>query len=148
MGNLNTLGICSAVFLGLAILCWAIYIGIITGTSVDEDIPLPYVPGFRTATKIGALLFTFGTFICVVFNRSNWGIPGSLGNWYNIYCLTGIIVAGIGIILLIVTFGPDFMNPSFSKDYPKLSRFFGALLTIVGCWLLFAPDITPPDCSK
>jgi hypothetical protein len=145
--NLNPLAICSIVFISFAIFFWVVYIAIIKIIGVSDPTQVPYADGIRKYSCIGALLFTFGTFICVVFNRSNWGIPGSIGNWYNIYCLTGIIISGIGIIFLILTFGPEIIQPNFVKDHPIAIRFLSSLLTITGCWLLLAPDLTPSECS-
>jgi hypothetical protein len=145
MGNgavkLNTIAICAVSFMSVAITAWVIYVALILTTGINDKIPpIPYVDKTKWGCLILGILFTIGTFLSSLLNRTGWA-PGSVGNWTNTFFWAGLVLSLMGVSSFItVLFRDD------SKNEP-IPRAIAILTLIIGCWLLLIPDLMPEDCA-
>ena len=144
MGNgaikLNTIAICSVTFMSIAIFCWVVYAvlillrGIPDEGGVENDRVNMIKKGFLGL----GILFTFGSWISSLFNRTNW-VPGTVGNWTNTIFWSAIGLTIIGGISMFFLFNETMRNE------PKC-RLVIILIFIIASWLLLIPDLMPEVC--
>lgn len=149
MGNssikLNTLAICSVTFMSVAIFSWVVFILILMFKDLGTDDELPQIKWSRTISLWSGILFTFGAALCAFFNRTNWGIPGSIGNWDNSLFFSGIPIYLVGIVMLLYVINVK-EPPLFLSEHFICVRIIPILFTIIGSWLFLIPDLMPENC--
>ena len=144
MGNgavkLNTIAICSVTFMSVAICAWVIYLALILTTGINDPQDNSYVYKTKWACFVLGILFTIGTFLSSLFNRTNW-VPGSVGNWTNSFFWIGLTLTFMGVSSFITLLVRD-----DSKNEAR-PRAISILTLIIGCWILLIPDLMPEVCA-
>lgn len=145
MGNsnsnvkLNTIAICSVSFMSVAVVAWIVYIGLMLAplsTSVEGG--NNYVENGKWAALGIGILFTFGSWLSSLFNRTNW-VPGTVGNWTNTIFWSAITLTGLGFFAMLFLFNETMRNE------PRY-RITLILIFVIASWLLLIPDLMPQDC--
>jgi len=150
MGNntLNTLSTCSVAFLSVGAFSFIVYAALIlfSNTSLNEQdiLNLQYKTMHIRILKMVSLgfgvVFTFGSFLCSLLNRTN-AVPGqSKDNWNN-----GLFFSGISIIFcaIMITF-KMWSDNTLQETRMALASI---ILFSVGSWLILAPDLMPKECT-
>lgn len=144
--NLNTLSICSVSFLSVGAFSFIVYAALIlfSNTSLNEQDKLnaenKYLRISKMVTLGSGVLFTFGSFLCSLLNRTN-AVPGqSKDNWNNGLFFSGIAIIGCAIAVTLKMWSDNTLQET-------RMALASIILFSVGSWLLLAPDLMPKECT-
>jgi hypothetical protein len=141
--NLNVLSKCSVAFLstGSALLIMFVII-MMTNDTVAEMKVFKDNSSIKWGFFIGGLLFTFGSWLCSLLNRTKAVPDVSINNWANGFFFFGLLAP----IFLTLTGCFLFRGDKEKLLDNKLTTITLLLSISAGTWMFLVPDLMPKEC--